>query len=134
MPSMFCNSLQGALNTAAASPKYSINILACTAPILGIGLGFGVFAIDNMQSFAGIVRFMSEVRDELDPPFDVIEPAEMAGPVLFNSPHSGSIYPATFLAHSRLNVATLRRSEDTYVDALIAGVVGNAPRTATALS
>jgi N-formylglutamate deformylase len=68
---------------------------------------------------------MSEVRDELDPPFDVIEPAGMAGPVLFNSPHSGSIYPAAFLAHSRLDVTTLRRSEDTFVDALIAGVVGH---------
>jgi N-formylglutamate deformylase len=66
---------------------------------------------------------MSEVRDELDPPFDVIEPAELAGPVLFNSPHSGAIYPAAFLAHSRLDVSMLRRSEDTYVDALIAGVV-----------
>jgi N-formylglutamate deformylase len=68
---------------------------------------------------------MSEVRDELDPPFDVIEPAGMAGPVLFNSPHSGSIYPVAFLAHSRLDVTTLRRSEDTFVDALIAGVVGH---------
>jgi N-formylglutamate deformylase len=68
---------------------------------------------------------MSEVRDELDPPYDVIEPAGMAGPVLFNSPHSGSIYPAAFLAHSRLDVTTLRRSEDTFVDALIAGVVGH---------
>jgi N-formylglutamate deformylase len=68
---------------------------------------------------------MSEVRDELDPPFDVIEPVEMAGAVLFNSPHSGAIYPAAFLANSRLDVTTLRRSEDTFVDALIAGVVGH---------
>jgi N-formylglutamate amidohydrolase len=66
---------------------------------------------------------MSEVRDELDPPFEVIEPAQWAGPVLFNSPHSGSTYPVAFLASSRLDVATLRRSEDSYVDALIAGVV-----------
>jgi N-formylglutamate deformylase len=68
---------------------------------------------------------MSEVRDELDPPFDVIEPVEMGGAVLFNSPHSGAIYPAAFLANSRLDVTTLRRSEDTFVDALIAGVVGH---------
>jgi N-formylglutamate deformylase len=66
---------------------------------------------------------MSEVRDELDPPFDIVEPDEMAGPVLFNSPHSGAIYPTAFLAHSRLEISTLRRSEDTYVDELIAGVV-----------
>jgi N-formylglutamate amidohydrolase len=66
---------------------------------------------------------MNEVRDELDPPFDIIEPAQGAGPVLFNSPHRGSTYPAAFLANSRLDVATLRRSEDSYVDLLIAGVV-----------
>ena len=66
---------------------------------------------------------MSEIRDELDPPYDVLEPAEHAGPVLFNSPHSGSIYPRAFLEASRLDIATLRRSEDSFVDELIAGVV-----------
>jgi N-formylglutamate amidohydrolase len=66
---------------------------------------------------------MSEVRDELDPPFEVIEPAEWRGPVLFNSPHSGSIYPRAFLTASRLDIATLRRSEDSFVDQLVAGVV-----------
>ena len=44
-------------------------------------------------------------------------------PVVFNSPHSGSAYPRAFLAASRLDLATLRRSEDSFVDALIAGVV-----------
>jgi N-formylglutamate amidohydrolase len=67
---------------------------------------------------------MSEIRDELDPPFEILEPARYAGPVLFNSPHSGSIYPRGFLAVSRLDVGTLRRSEDSFVDQLIAGVVG----------
>jgi N-formylglutamate amidohydrolase len=66
---------------------------------------------------------MSEIRDDLDPPFDVLEPADCRGPVLFNSPHSGSIYPRTFLAASRLDIATLRRSEDSFVDDLIAGMV-----------
>ena len=67
---------------------------------------------------------MSEVRDELDPPFEIQEPANLAGPVLFNSPHSGSVYPRGFLQSSRLDLATLRRSEDSYVDGLIGGVVG----------
>jgi N-formylglutamate amidohydrolase len=67
---------------------------------------------------------MSEVRDELDPPFEIQEPANLAGPVLFNSPHSGSVYPRGFLQSSRLDLATLRRSEDSYVDDLIGGVVG----------
>ena len=66
---------------------------------------------------------MSEIRDELDPPYEVMEPAEYKGPVLFNSPHSGSIYPRAFLASSRLDIGTLRRSEDSFVDELMAGVV-----------
>jgi len=66
---------------------------------------------------------MSELRDELDPPFEIIEPAAARGPVLFNSPHSGSVYPRAFLGSSRLDIATLRRSEDSFVDELVAGVV-----------
>src|SRR5262245_61251684 len=66
---------------------------------------------------------MSEIRDELDPPFEVVEPGSWRGPVLFNSPHSGSVYPRDFLANCRLDIATLRRSEDSFVDELIAGVV-----------
>ena len=68
---------------------------------------------------------MSEIRDELDPPFEVTEPAVVTAPVLFNSPHSGSIYPRDFLRVSRLEIATLRRSEDSFVDELVAGVVAN---------
>ena len=66
---------------------------------------------------------MRELKDELDPPFEIIEPAEWVGPVLFNSPHSGSIYPPGFLAASRLDTGTLRRSEDSFVDELVIGVV-----------
>jgi N-formylglutamate amidohydrolase len=66
---------------------------------------------------------MSEIRDELDPPYEVLEPAEYTGPVLFNSPHSGSTYPRAFLETSRLDIGTLRRSEDSFVDELIGGVV-----------
>jgi N-formylglutamate amidohydrolase len=61
--------------------------------------------------------------EELNPPFDVLEPAHWRGPVLFNSPHSGRVYPREFLAVSRLDLPTLRRSEDTFVDELVAGVV-----------
>ncbi len=66
---------------------------------------------------------MSELRDELDPPFEITEPATSQGPILFNSPHSGSAYPRTFLDSTRLDMAALRRSEDSFVDDLIAGVV-----------
>src|SRR5215469_15967490 len=66
---------------------------------------------------------MSEVKDELDPPFEILEPAESRGPVVFNSPHSGSVYPHAFLSATRLDMTALRRSEDSFVDELIAGVV-----------
>src|SRR6476660_7334918 len=66
---------------------------------------------------------MSEIRDELDPPYEVLEPKACQGPVLFNSPHSGSTYPRNFLTACRLDIATLRRSEDSFVDELVAGVV-----------
>ena len=67
---------------------------------------------------------MSQQQDELDPPFEVIEPAERRGPLIVqlaalglrlsarrSSPPRGSIY------------ATLRRSEDCFVDELVLGVV-----------
>jgi N-formylglutamate amidohydrolase len=57
---------------------------------------------------------------ELDPPFDVIEPTELLTPIVFNSPHSGARYPQSFLRASRLDPLTLRRSEDAFVDELIA--------------
>ncbi|MBI3436107.1 MAG: N-formylglutamate amidohydrolase, partial [Proteobacteria bacterium] len=67
---------------------------------------------------------MSQIRDDLDPPFEIVEPAKYAGPVVFNSPHSGSTYPRGFVAAVRLDLSALRRSEDTYVDELFLGVVG----------
>ena len=66
---------------------------------------------------------MSTVKDELDPPFEILEPAEWRGPVLFNSPHSGNVYPRAFLGAARLDLSTLRRSEDCFVDELALGVV-----------
>jgi N-formylglutamate amidohydrolase len=66
---------------------------------------------------------MTVPTDEFDPPFEVLEPAELRGAVAFNSPHSGNVYPRAFLASARLDLATLRRSEDCFVDELLAGVV-----------
>jgi N-formylglutamate amidohydrolase len=66
---------------------------------------------------------MSEAKDEFDLPYEIIEPGEWRGPVVFNSPHSGSVYPRAFLTSTRLDMGTLRRSEDSFVDELIAGVV-----------
>jgi N-formylglutamate deformylase len=61
--------------------------------------------------------------DDFDLPFEVLDPAEIAAPLVFNSPHSGRVYPPQFLAQSRLDPTTLRRSEDTFVDELFAGVL-----------
>ena len=66
---------------------------------------------------------MSAQPDELDPPFETLEPAQYRGPVLFNSPHSGRIYPRAFLLAARLDLSALRRSEDSFVDELAFGVV-----------
>jgi N-formylglutamate amidohydrolase len=55
---------------------------------------------------------------EFDPPFEILEPSKLAGPVVLNSPHSGRIYPARFVQSSRLDPLTLRRSEDAFVDDL----------------
>jgi N-formylglutamate amidohydrolase len=62
---------------------------------------------------------------ELEPPFEILEPAEWTAPVVFNSPHSGRVYPRSFLSAARLDLAMLRRSEDSFVDNLILGVVGS---------
>jgi len=57
---------------------------------------------------------------EFDPPFEVLAPAGAAHAVVLNSPHSGAHYPQAFLAASRLDALTLRRSEDAFVDRLLA--------------
>jgi len=70
-------------------------------------------------------RTEEEVIDaELTPPFSVCEPAQLTAPFVFNSPHSGRTYPASFLQASRLDPLTLRKSEDAYVDDLFMPVVG----------
>ena len=56
---------------------------------------------------------------ELDPAIDIVEPAALGSPLVLSSPHSGHIYPASFLAMSRLDAAALRRSEDSFVDELM---------------
>jgi N-formylglutamate deformylase len=66
---------------------------------------------------------MTDTRNELEPPYEILEPADWRGPLIFNSPHSGNIYPPNFLASARLELGQLRRSEDSFVDELFIGVV-----------
>ncbi|MEW6768241.1 MAG: N-formylglutamate amidohydrolase [Pseudomonadota bacterium] len=72
---------------------------------------------------------MTEFEDrrsdgELSPPFDVFEPVTLRAPIVFNSPHSGSVYPAEFLSASRIDRASLARSEDSFMDEMIAALPG----------
>src|SRR6266853_1825394 len=52
--------------------------------------------------------------------FDIRQPPIRALPLVLASPHSGADYPSDLLAASRLDPLTLRRSEDSFVDALFA--------------
>src|SRR5437588_10196172 len=65
---------------------------------------------------------MKQLGGELAAPFEIAEPAEWRAPIIFNSPHSGSVYPPDFLKASRIDIAGLRRSEDSFMDELIGGL------------
>jgi N-formylglutamate amidohydrolase len=65
---------------------------------------------------------MTQPDDVLAPPFEIVEPAQWRAPIIFNSPHSGSIYPRAFLEASRIDLVALRRSEDSFMDDMIAGL------------
>ena len=64
----------------------------------------------------------SVVDDGFDavPPYRLTRPAGAVVPVIACSPHSGRHYPRSFLAASRLGLASLRRAEDAFVDELFA--------------
>src|SRR5579864_7721205 len=51
-------------------------------------------------------------------PLKIDHPFRQIVPFVFASPHSGSLYPASFVARSRLSSLALRRSEDAFVDEL----------------
>ncbi|MBV9570798.1 MAG: N-formylglutamate amidohydrolase [Alphaproteobacteria bacterium] len=55
-------------------------------------------------------------------PYVISRPAARLNPFVFASPHSGRLYPESFLRQSRLSALALRRSEDAHVDDLFAGV------------
>lgn len=64
----------------------------------------------------------ASIAAELSPPYLVLAPAVQTSPFVFCSPHSGRIYPRRFLAQSRLDPLTLRKSEDSLVDELFQSV------------
>ncbi|MDX2264659.1 MAG: N-formylglutamate amidohydrolase [Hyphomicrobiales bacterium] len=58
------------------------------------------------------------IATELDPAFTVAGLDTQTAPFVFNSPHSGSVYPRAFVEASRLSRRALRKSEDAYVNEL----------------
>ena len=64
-----------------------------------------------------------ELGASVDPPHEVAAPAQQQVALICASPHSGSDYPAEFLAASRLDPLTLRRSEDSFVDEIFGGAI-----------
>jgi N-formylglutamate amidohydrolase len=59
------------------------------------------------------------IAAELNPPFSILGAETQSAPVIFNSPHSGRVYPSVLLQASRLSARALRKSEDAYVDELL---------------
>jgi N-formylglutamate amidohydrolase len=55
-----------------------------------------------------------------DDPLEVLAPEQQTAPVIFASPHSGTEYPADFVNNSPLDLPSLRKSEDSFVDELFA--------------
>src|SRR5580700_10590590 len=105
--------------------------MALTDWLVSMGFGRGRrseegLMTSKLSSVASARDAMAKVNQphepELDPPFEVVEPARLACPLVFSSPHSGNVYPRRFLEAARLDEAVLRRSEDAFVDALFGGV------------
>jgi N-formylglutamate amidohydrolase len=53
-------------------------------------------------------------------PYDLVRPASLTTPLIFSSPHSGRLYPSDMMAASVLDADAIRRSEDVFVDGLVA--------------
>ncbi len=68
------------------------------------------------------LRKSREGKTSTKPPFEIIEPEALEGPVVFASPHSGRFYPKALRRASILDGRSLRRSEDGYVDRLLQSV------------
>jgi len=61
--------------------------------------------IDKLREMriSGITPAMTQFEGDLSPPFEIVEPADWRAPIIFNSPHSGSVYPLDFLNASRID-------------------------------
>ena len=63
------------------------------------------------------------ILDELGAnPVLLLRPRQQTSPLIFASPHSGRVYPPSFVRQTRLDPLTLRKSEDAFVDELFGPV------------
>jgi N-formylglutamate deformylase len=56
--------------------------------------------------------------------FSLMQPVRQRVPLVLTSPHSGRCYSEAFLARSRLDARTIRRSEDSFVEELFGAAPG----------
>src|SRR5256885_2002141 len=78
----------------------------------------------DSERYSGQPEWDLVLRDLHARPYLVQAPPERLVPFIFASPHSGRIYPESFLRQTRLSGLSLRRSEDAYVDDLFTDVAG----------
>jgi len=86
-----------------------------------------------MTASPDLINRMNQAMDSITPSFaadddtvlTVLRPEQQTAPVVFSSPHSGRDYPAAFVAASRLDPRSLRRSEDSFVEQLYQGAVAH---------
>ena len=64
------------------------------------------------------LKLEADCLKAFSPPIDILRPDMLRSGVIFASPHSGSLYPASFIARSALSETELRRNEDAYIDKL----------------
>jgi N-formylglutamate amidohydrolase len=67
--------------------------------------------------------------------FDVLRAGDEGAPptpLVFASPHSGRVYPEDMMRAAALDAVSIRRSEDAFVDDLIASAVGHGAALITA--
>ncbi len=68
-------------------------------------------------------KIAQQERDSLRamaPAFDIARPNIWRAPLIFASPHSGSIYPDSFLRRSTYSLNQLRANEDAFIERLFA--------------
>jgi len=65
----------------------------------------------------------SGYNGELSHLISILEPAQVRVPLVFSSPHSGSLYPSDFVQQSHLDRTVLRKSEDCFIDEIFSAAI-----------